>query len=148
MSIQDNLKLDEESIAALNAHDIERGLKVFSDDVVSYDLSSPTPTRGKEANRKSTQGWLTAFPDIQLVVKNRVVSEDQVAGEVEFTGTNSGPLQLAADAPAIPATGKKITVKGTYFNRIRNGKIIEQHTYPDVAGMMMQLGQTPAPRKN
>lgn len=148
MSIQDNLKLDEESIAALNAHDIERGLMVLSDDVVAYDLSSSTPTRGKEANRKSNQSWLTAFPDIKIVVKNRVVSEDQVAGEVEFTGTNSGPLQFAADMPVIPATGKKITVKGTYFNRIRNGKIVEQHTYGDVAGMMTQLGLTPAPSKN
>jgi steroid delta-isomerase-like uncharacterized protein len=148
MSTQDNLKLDEESIAALNAHDIERGLKVLSDDVVSYDISSPTPTRGKEANRKNSQGWLTAFPDNKVVVTNRVVSEDQVAGEVEFTGTNSGPLQLAADVPALPATGKKITGKGTYFNRIRNGKIVEQHTYPDVAGMMTQLGQMPAPSKN
>jgi predicted ester cyclase len=148
MSTQDNLKLDQESIAALNAHDIERGLKVLSDDVVSYDSSSPTPRRGKEANRKNAQAWFTAFPDIQVVVKNRVVSDDQVAGEVEFTGTHTGSLQFSPDTPAIAATGKKITGKGTYFNRIRNGKFIEQHTYPDVAGMMMQLGQTPAPSKN
>ncbi len=29
MSVQDNLKLDEEEIAAWNAHDVERALAIF-----------------------------------------------------------------------------------------------------------------------
>jgi predicted ester cyclase len=74
------------------------------------------------------------------VWKNRVVSEDQVAAEVRWTGTNSGPLQMAAGAPAIPATGKQVTGQGTYFLRVRNGKVVEVHSYPDAAGLMMQLG--------
>ena len=145
MSIQDNLKLDEENIAAWNAHDIDRFLAIVSDDIVWHDVGKPQPYKGKEAVRQYMQGWFSAFPDIKITVKNRLITEDQVAAEVEFTGTNTGPLELAPGAPLIPATGKQVTGKGTYFVRIKNGKAVEVHTYPDAAGMMMQLGLMPKP---
>src|SRR5256885_10892870 len=84
------------------------------------------------AIRPYLQGWFTAFPDMSSRSKNRVVTEDQVAAEVEFTGTNSGPMQMAPGAPAMPATGKQVTGQGTYFLRVRNGKVVEVHSYPDV----------------
>ena len=143
MSVQENIRLDEEFIAAWNAHDPDRAVAILSDDVVWQDVGSPEPMHGKAAARQYIQSWFTAFPDLTAVVKNRVVSEDQVAAEVGFTGTNSGPLQMAAGAPAIPATGKKVTGKGTYFVRIQNGKGVEVHSYPDGAGLMMQLGLMP-----
>ncbi len=101
--------------------------------------------RDKAAVRQFIQSWFDAFPDMNIVVKNRVATEDQVAAEVEFSGTNTGPLQMGPDAPPIPATGKQISNKGVYFTRIRGGKAFEVHTYPDAAGMMMQLGLVPPP---
>ena len=145
MSTQENIKLDEEFIAGWNARDADRAVAVLSDDVVWQDLGSPEPLRGKDAARQLIRGWFAAFPDLDSVVKNRVVTEDQVAVEVEFTGTNTGPLQMAAGAPAIPATGKKVQNRGVYFLRIRNGKGVEVHSYPDAAGLMMQLGLMPMP---
>jgi len=145
MSVQDNLKLDEENFAAWNAHDIDRSLAIYSDDIVWHDVGSPQPMHGKEAVRQYIQAWFSAFPDIKITVTNRLVTEDQVAGELEFTGTNGGPLQFAPGMPAIPATGKKANGKATYFVRIKDGKAVEVHTYPDTAGMMMQLGLMPMP---
>jgi steroid delta-isomerase-like uncharacterized protein len=145
MSIQENIKFDEESIAAWNAHDADGAVAVLTDDVVWVDVGSPEPMRGKAAVRQYIQSWFDAFPDMKIVVKNRVATEDQVAVEVEFTGTNTGPLQMGPDMPAIPATGKPISNKGVYFARIRDGKGVEVHTYPDAAGMMMQLGLVPPP---
>jgi steroid delta-isomerase-like uncharacterized protein len=144
MSIQDNLKADDEEIAAWNAHDVERAAAVFPDDIVWLDTGSPQPLQGKDALRQYLQGWFTAFPDIKITVTNRVASEDQVASELDFTGTNSGPLQLAPGM-TIPATGKKVNGKGTYFVRFKDGKPVEVHSYPDLAGMMMQLGLMPMP---
>jgi predicted ester cyclase len=43
----------------------------------------------------------------------------------------------------IPPTGKTVIGKGTYFARVKNGKVIEFNSYPDIAGMMMQLGFMP-----
>jgi steroid delta-isomerase-like uncharacterized protein len=145
MSVQENIRLDEEFIAAWNAHDPDRAVAILSDDVVWQDVGSPEPMHGKAAARQYMQSWFTALPDLKAVVKNRVVSEDQVAVEVGFTGTNSGPVQMGLGTPAIPATGRKVTGQGTYFLRIQNGQGIEVHSYPDVAGMMMQLGLVPPP---
>lgn len=144
MSIQDNLKHDEEEIAAWNAHDVERALAVFPDEIVWLDTGSPQPLQGKDALRQYLQGWFSAFPDIKITVKNRVVTDDQIASELEFDGTNSGGLQLAPGA-AIPATGRVVHGKGTYFVRFKDGKPVEVHSYPDLAGMMMQLGLMPMP---
>jgi steroid delta-isomerase-like uncharacterized protein len=145
MSVQDNLKLDEENFAAWNAHDVDGSLALYADDVVWQDLGSPQAMQGKEAARQYIQGWFTAFPDMKITVTNRVITEDQLAGELEFTGTNSGPLQLGPGMPPIPATGRTVNGKGTYFVRFKNGKVAEVHTYPDAAGMMMQLGLMPMP---
>jgi steroid delta-isomerase-like uncharacterized protein len=145
MSIQDNLKLDEENFAAWNAHDVDRALAVLSDDIVWQDVSRLEPLRGKDAARQYIQAWFSDWPDIQVTVTNRVVTEDQVAGELDFTATNTVPLQLAPGAPTIPPTGKKIAAKGTYFVRYKNGKAVEVHTYPDTAGLLMQLGLMPLP---
>jgi steroid delta-isomerase-like uncharacterized protein len=145
MSIQENLKLDEANFVAWNAHDVDGSLANYADDIVWIDVGIPEPLRGKEGVRQYIQGWFSAFPDIKLTVKNRLVTEDQIAGELEWTGTQSGPLQLAPGAPALPATGKKVTGKATYFVRVKDGKAAEVHTYPDAAGMMMQLGLMPMP---
>jgi len=145
MSIQENIKLDEENIAGWNAQDVERALAVLSDDIVWHDVGIPEPMRGKAAARQYIQGWFAAFPGMKITVKNRIATEDQVASELEFSGTNTGPLQMAPGAPPIPPTGKTVNGKGTYFVRIRGGKAVEVHTYPDNAGMMMQLGMMPMP---
>ena len=145
MSVQNNIKLDEEEIAAWNARDVDRALAIFPDDVVWHDASSPQPFDGKGAIHQYLQGWFSAFPDIKITVKNRVATEDYVAAEIDFVGTNSGALQLTPGAPAMPATGRKVNGKGTYFVRFQNGKPVEVHTYPDLAGMMMQLGLMPMP---
>jgi steroid delta-isomerase-like uncharacterized protein len=144
MSIQDNLRIDDEEIAAWNAHDAERAAMVFPEEVVWIDTGSPQPVKGRDGVRQYLQGWFTAFPDIKLTVKNRVATEDQVAAELEFVGTNTGALQLAPGA-SIPATGKTVYGRGTYFVRFKDGQAVEVHSYPDLAGMMMQLGLMPMP---
>jgi predicted ester cyclase len=67
-----------------------------------------------------------------------------VAAEIDFAGTNTGDLQMAPGA-TIPATGRTVHGKGTYFVRFQDGKPVEVHSYPDSAGMMMQLGLMPMP---
>ena len=140
MSTQQIMDLNEKFIAGWNAQDIEKTLSVLSDDAVWLDIGIPEPMRDKEAMGRYVQSWFTAFPDLRAVIKNQVVNEDQAAVEVEFNGINTGQLKMAEEKPAIPATGKKVNGKGVYFCWIKNGKVSKIHTYPDVAGLMMQLG--------
>ena len=148
MSMQETQKVDDAVMAAWNSHNLDALVALCADNIVWHDLASPEPMRGKEGARMFMQGWNTAFPDFVIQQKNRVVTDDQVAVEVAFSGTNKGPLQGPPGTPAIPATGKKVTnSKGAYFARVQGGKVVEVHTYPDMPGMMMQLGLMPMPGK-
>ena len=140
MSVEEITRLDEQFIAAWNARDADAAVALLDEDVIWQDIGNPVPYRGREAARAYILGWFTAFPDVKTTVKNRLVTEDRVACEIEFAGTNTGPLSMAPGAPPIPATGKTIMGKGTYFVKVRNGKATEVRTYPDIAGLMMQLG--------
>lgn len=129
---------DDRLLASWNSHDTEALLDGVDDDIVWQDVGLPEPLHGKEAVNAYFQGWMTAFPDFQANPVNRVVGDDSVAVEVVFTGTNTGPMNMGDQT--IPATGKPITSKGVYFATVRDGKLSEMHTYPDLMGMMMQLG--------
>ncbi len=131
-------KLDDEMLGAWNDRDVATFLSHCADDIVWHDVGLPEPLQGKEAAGEYFTGWMTAFPDMHANQINRVIGEDTVAAEVIFGGTNSGPLQMGEDT--IPATGKTVSNKGAYFARAKDGKLVEMHTYPDLAGMMTQLG--------
>ena len=145
MSVEDVIRLDDRGLRAWDQHDIEGFIGLFDDNAEWADVSMPQPMRGKEAFRQYMQVWFTAFPDMKVRMVNRVVSEDAVATEVAFDGTHNGPLQGPPGTTAIPPTGKKVNGKGVYFAKVRNGKIVEYRSFPDMAGTLMQLGLMPSP---
>jgi steroid delta-isomerase-like uncharacterized protein len=135
-------KLDDAGMTAWDSHDVDGFAALFADEFVWLDDTALTPMRSAEEIRQYMAGWYTAFPDMRIHTTNRVIGQDAVAAEVEFTGTNTGPLAMGGQE--IPATGKAVTGRGCYFARARNGKIVEFHSHPDVAGLMMQLGLLPS----
>lgn len=141
MSREELERLDDQGIAAWNAHDADAFLELFSDELVWSDWTQPEPIRDKESARRYFDSWGTAFPDMQLKVLDRVVGDDAVAAELEFTGTNTGPLRMGG--MEIPATNKSVVGRGSYIVRVRDGKIVEFSTHPDAAAIMMQLGLMP-----
>src|SRR5207247_2388951 len=116
-------------------------MALFADEFVWSDLTLPEPMRARDQARQYMQAWFTAFPDMRVRQTNRVVNDDSAAAEVEFTGTNSGPMLMAGRT--IPPTGKRVVSKGAYFARVEDGKVVQFNSHPDVAGLMMQLGLMP-----
>lgn len=145
MSVDEVKRIDEQFLTAWNSHNVDALVALCADNIVWRDTGLPEPIRSKEGVRQYVQGWFTPFPDMRVRRINTVVAEDTVAVEVEFDGTHKGPLQGPPGSPAIPPTGKKVTGKGAYFARIRNGKVVETSAHPDRAGLMMQLGLMPPP---
>ena len=141
MSKEELERLDDQGMAAWDNHDTDAWADLFADQFVLLDWTIPEPIRDKEGVRGYLNTWVTAFPDMRVKQANRVVGEDAVAGEVEFTGTNSGPMMMAGKE--IPPTNKTVTGRGSYFARVRGGKLVEFSSHPDIAGMMMQLGFMP-----
>lgn len=141
MSREELEKIDDQGMAAWDEHDPDAFVDLFADEFVWRDVTVPEEMRTREQAKQYIQGWFTAFPDMRVRTTNRIIGEDSVAAEVEFTGTNSGPLSMGG--MEIPATGKSVVNKGAYFVRVQDGKVVEFSTHPDAAGLMMQLGLMP-----
>jgi len=139
MNTNDVTKLNDAVLESWNRHDTKKFLTYCDDNIVWRDIGSPEPLNGKNGAGDFFNMWTTAFPDLRIKPLSQLASEDRIAVEIEFSGTNTGPLKMG-DQPEIHATNRKITNYGCYFAKVKNGKFIEVHTYPDMAGMMVQLG--------
>jgi steroid delta-isomerase-like uncharacterized protein len=141
MSREEIERLDDQGMAAWDTHDADAFADLFADRFAINDIAVPEPITTKDGARQYAQDWFTAFPDMSIKQTNRVVSDDAVAAEVQFTGMNTGPMMMAGKE--IPPTGKSVMGKGVYIARVKDGKVVEFNSYPDIAGLMMQLGFMP-----
>lgn len=138
MSVKDMEKLDDIGMKAWDDHDTEAWAALFADKFEWSDDTRPEAMRTKEDVRNYMQAWMTAFPDMHVKTLNRVIGNDAVGAELEFSGTNTGPLVMGDQT--IPPTNKKVKAHATYFVKAKNGKIVEFHSHPNVMEMMTQLG--------
>jgi steroid delta-isomerase-like uncharacterized protein len=134
-------RIDEAGTEAWDRHDPEAFVDLFADEFVWQDAAMPEPIRTKDEARAFMRGWFEAFPDMKLRKLRRVVGDDTLAAELEFTGTNTGPLALGG--MSLPSTGRAVVGRGTYFVTVKDGKVVQFNSYPDVAGLMAQLGLLP-----
>jgi steroid delta-isomerase-like uncharacterized protein len=141
MSKEELERLDDQGIGSWDSHDAEAFVAILADDFVLRDWTVPEPIRDKDGVRAYFNAWMTAFPDMHVTRHNRVVGDDAVAAEIEFTGTNTGPMVMGG--MEMPPTGKNVVGRGTYIARVKDGKVVEFSAHPDAAGMMVQLGLMP-----
>jgi steroid delta-isomerase-like uncharacterized protein len=141
MSREEIEKLDDQGMASWDTHDTEGFVGMLADDFVLRDWTMAEPIRDKDGVRAYFNAWMTAFPDMRVTRHNRVVGDDAVAAEIEFTGTNTGPMVMGG--MEMPPTGKSVVGRGSYIARVKDGKVVEFSAHPDAAGIMMQLGLMP-----
>ncbi|GIG57967.1 hypothetical protein Lfu02_23390 [Longispora fulva] len=138
MTVREMEKLDDTGLKAWDDHDANALLALFADKFEWHDDGLPEPMRTREEVRQFMNGWFTAFPDMHVKRTNRVANDDSVGVELEFTGTNTGPMVMGDKQ--MPATNKSVNAHGTYFVRTKNGKIVEFHSHPNIGEMLTQLG--------
>ena len=109
MPREERVGIDDQGMAAWDAHSPEVFLDLFADGFVWRDLTVPEEMRTDQA-KQYMQGWFTAFPDMRGRMTNRVTGEEEVACEMGFTGTNIGPLGMGG--MELPATGKTVVGRG------------------------------------
>lgn len=107
----------------------------FASDYVNKTVTS---TVNGHAEAKEFYGtFLTGFSDIKFEVEEIFGTGDRLVKRWIFNGTHSGEFS------GIPATGKRISVKGVTIARIVNGKIAEEIDYMDDLGFLQQLEVIP-----
>lgn len=83
----------------------------------------PQPIPAIEA-LKTSGGLTAAFPDLKFEVQKVTVNGNQATLEVHMSGTNTGTWNVGIPGmPAIPATGKKVSVKDAMVVTVQGDKV-------------------------
>jgi len=114
-------------LAALNRGDLETALGYCADDIVLW-APGPTPSgtelRGKQALRAFLEASEATWPDSWAAVRTLVADGDEVAVELVATATHAGD---------------RVTQPMAAFFTVRDGLIVRQACYFDLAGLLAHL---------
>lgn len=107
---------------------------LYASDFVDHSVPDGAP-QGTEGQRAKVEGFIAAFPDLELTYSHQIAEGDMVAGRFMLTGTHLG------DFAGIAPTGNAISLVGHDLLRVADGQITEHWTVMDSAELMGQLGQ-------
>lgn len=112
---------------------------LVAEDFVGHDPSRPEPVRGPEGVREVVETLFSAFPDARVALEEVVAEGDRIAMRITAAGTHEGEFV------GIEPTGERMEVSVMTFQRIENGKAVEEWQIVDTLGMLQQLGVVEPP---
>jgi steroid delta-isomerase-like uncharacterized protein len=117
---------------AFEANDQARLKELSTDDYVDHwpPPDVPSSIDGAIAFR---QLIAAGFPDMSQTLDEVIEQGDTVASRWSSTAKHTGEFM------GIPATNKKVEVKGISFYKVRDDKVAETWNMVDFAGLMEQL---------
>lgn len=113
--------------------------ELIADNFVEHYTPTPDSPKDKAGLKQMMGMFRTGFPDLQITVEDIIAKGDKVWAYTTMRGTNTGEFM------GMPATDKKIEVKGLDIVRFANGKAVEHWGLNDDLAMMQQLGMIPMP---
>jgi steroid delta-isomerase-like uncharacterized protein len=140
MSQQENIRLAEQQIAALNARDLDVYLTRFDDSYVGESELSADPVQGPAGVRRLMEMVLAAFPDLHLEAEQILATENQVISRIRLTATHQGNYM------GVAATGRKVSWGACNVVELRDGKAIRGRMYADNVSLLRQMGALSAPQ--
>lgn len=132
-----NLRAVTDVLQFWNAQDIDGMFDYYHDDIVWQNAALNEVYRGKDEVRAFLQTLFTAFPDLHFVVDDKFARDDRVSERWTIHGTHLGPFM------GVPATGKRMAIRGVGMVQMRDGKFAEDWYMLDIAGCMQQMGLMP-----
>lgn len=127
-------------VASMAKGDLEHA--PYAEDAETSDPSGKY--KGKAQIVASFKAWKTAFPQGTAEVTKQIAQGEQVATEVVYRATHTGPLVGATGT--IPATNKPVELRVMLISSFRHGLIQRERSYYDQPGLMQQLGVTMPPK--
>ena len=116
-------------VAAANTHDTSSFAEIFTE---TYLQRSGRGASGLAARIESARRLFAAFPDLHLVVEDRIVADDKIVARCTYTGTQQGTFL------GIAPTGRKIAFGTIDIWRVEGGKLAEHWDQVDFAGILKQ----------
>src|SRR5262245_34584269 len=116
--------------------------ETLSNDYVYQEIATGRRGQGKESYLDVVRGREPAVPAGRFEFLGGFESGDQSIAEVEWQGTQSGPLE--GPFGVIPATNRRVRVKAALIAKVRDDKLVEEHHYFDMFSLLTQLGIAPS----
>jgi steroid delta-isomerase-like uncharacterized protein len=139
-AMEANRELLDRYVELYNAGDLDACMDLYAEDAVQRMHDGIF--EGLDAIRDRLARDIDAFADANYVVGSFVEEGDKFADEWTFTGTNTGPFRLP-DGTEVPATGRRVEIKGMELVEVRDGKIVVDNLYYDFMAAVVQLGLVP-----
>ena len=96
----------------------------------SLSVNDQAPAVGRSAIGEVAQGFMTAFPDIEVMMDSVLVEDDRAVYHWTLAGTNAGP----------GGTGKRVRISGFEVWKIGvDGLIVESQGHFDNTAYQRQL---------
>jgi steroid delta-isomerase-like uncharacterized protein len=133
-----NLRAVADVLAYWNRHDVDGVLDFYDDGIFWTNVALEEEYSGKAEVGAFIKKLITAFPDLNFSVSERIAHEDNVAEKWEIRGTHMGPFLN------IPATGRPVRIPGMSMVEMRNGKFYRDSFYFDSTGVLRQMGLMPS----
>lgn len=111
--------------------------ELFTADFSYRDPLTPAEGVDREGFKEFVAFMRTTFPDIRIVTEAMITEGDEVAQRWSWTATRKGELF------GVEPDGRVVTDRGVAWAQIRGGKVAELWIFPDVMGMLRQLGVAP-----
>jgi ketosteroid isomerase-like protein len=141
MTITSTREAFERGTDTFNAHDIDGFADVLADDVV-FTAPGGMSGEGKAACVEFYGGWLSAFPDGRVDVRDVHFADDVAVEEGTFSGTHDGVLH--GPMGDVPPTGRPVSLSYIQVLRFRDGKHVSFNLMFDRLLMLEQLGLIPS----
>lgn len=122
---------------AWNSHDMEKVLPFYSSNYVGEDVGQAFLLRGQAGVRAMLENYWQAFPDLEFTVTDTVVQDSRMVIVWMAEGTHQGTIMN------IPATGRRIAVRGVSVVDVENGLVVRAQYVWDLAGMLRHMGLLP-----
>jgi steroid delta-isomerase-like uncharacterized protein len=133
-SIDDQKRAIEQWAAYWSAHDLERLLPLFTEDVVYEDIPMGVVNHGAAELRAFAEEVFSRFPDVTFELQTSFADGTRGSAEWVMRGTRV--------LPGMPATGTRVEIRGASIFEFAADKIRRCSDYWDMATYLKQLGLT------
>ena len=117
-----------EAIAAGRLDDFD---SLLAPDVL--DRSGAVPSQGVEQFKTRAASLRAAFSEVDLCIDDLIVEGDAIAWRWSLSGTHVGPFA------GVEPTGRRVTLRGVNFQRLKSDRVVEDWTMVDVFGAVQAL---------
>jgi steroid delta-isomerase-like uncharacterized protein len=130
----DNKRIVSEVIEkALNRGCLDGIGDYFATDLVEHDPHQAQGADPIEAFAAAVRTFRSAFPDSRMIIEDQIAEAGRVATRWRMSGTHLGEFM------GVEASNKPVEIDGIFFDRLKDGRIVETWANYDLHGLLQQL---------